>query len=136
MDIWSKKKRSEVMAKINSKDTKPEKLLRSALHNLGYRFRIHRKELPGKPDVVLPKYNTIIFVHGCFWHYHEDCSEGRIPDTNTDYWREKLLKNVERDKKHKQDCEALGWNVAVIWECEIENDINQVIQNLEQGFFK
>lgn len=135
MDIWSKKKRSEVMSKINSKNTKPEILLRSALHNLGYRFRIHKKDLPGKPDIVLPKYNTIIFVHGCFWHFHKDCSEGRIPSSNTDYWKNKLLNNVARDKNHVQSCKTLGWKVAVLWECEIENDIDQVILKLEEDYF-
>ncbi|MEX0598782.1 MAG: DNA mismatch endonuclease Vsr, partial [Candidatus Paceibacterota bacterium] len=111
------------MGKIRSKDTKPEILLRSALHRLGYRFRIHKKDLPGKPDIVLPKYNTIIFVHGCFWHFHKNCKEGRIPDTNTNYWEKKLLNTVIRDKKYQQACEELGWNVVIVWECEIENDI-------------
>lgn len=131
MDIWSKEKRSLVMSKIRSKDTKPEIILRSALHKLGYRFRIHKKELPGKPDIVLAKYKTVIFVHGCFWHYHKDCPEGRIPNTNSKYWKEKLLKNIERDKKHQDLCKELGWNVLIIWECKIEKKLEEVLTIIE-----
>lgn len=120
------------MSKIRSKDTKPEKILRSALHLRGYRFRIHKKELPGKPDIVLPKYNTVVFVHGCFWHYHKECKEGRIPDTNSKFWKEKLFKNVEKDKKHQQQCIDLGWKTVVVWECELEKNITEVIRKLER----
>lgn len=128
MDIWSKQKRSDVMSKIRSKDTKPEKILRSKLFKEGFRFRVHKKDLPGKPDIVLPKYNTIIFVHGCFWHYHKDCREGRIPDTNSKFWKEKLYKNVEKDKKHQEACKKLGWKVLVIWECEIEKELSSIMK--------
>jgi len=130
MDIWSKQKRSEVMSKIKGKNTKPEKLLRSALFKLGYRFRIHQKNLPGKPDIVLTKYKTAIFVHGCFWHYHKDCKEGRIPSTNTKFWQNKLSKNIERDLKNIQNIETLGWKVAVVWECEIEKEIENALTKL------
>lgn len=130
MDIWSKEKRSQVMSRIRSKNTKPELLLRSALHQFGYRFRLHRNDLPGKPDIVLPKYNTVIFVHGCFWHYHEDCREGRIPDTNSKFWEEKLLKNVEKDKMNQIKCKELGWKVIVVWECEIEREIDATINKV------
>ena len=106
------------MLKIRFKNSKPEKILRSALHLRGYRFRIRKKELPGKPDIVLPKYNAVIFVHGCFWHYHKECNEGRIPDTNSKFWKEKLYKNVEKDKRHQQQCIDLGWKTVVVWECE------------------
>lgn len=122
MDIWTKEKRSDVMSKIRSKNTKPEKLLRSRLFVAGFRFRIHKKELPGKPDIVFAKYKTVIFVHGCFWHYHGDCPEGRIPSSNSAFWKSKLSKNVQRDKKHIKDLKALGWNVIMVWECEIKND--------------
>lgn len=132
MDIWSKEKRSDVMSKIRSKNTKPEMILRSSLHKLGYRFRIHRKDLPGKPDIVLPKYKTVIYVHGCFWHYHKDCREGRIPDTNSKFWKEKLYKNVERDKKHQNECEKLGWKVFIAWECEIEHDLDELIIKIKE----
>jgi DNA mismatch endonuclease (patch repair protein) len=130
MDIWSKEKRSQVMSKIRSKDTKPEKLLRSSLHNAGFRFRINLKDLPGKPDIVLPKYNAIIFVHGCFWHYHADCREGRIPDTNTAFWKNKLQKTVARDKKNKDSLEKIGWRVLVIWECEIEMQTKETVRRV------
>ncbi|WP_426277700.1 very short patch repair endonuclease [Chryseobacterium sp. S-02] len=130
MDIWSQKKRSEVMKKIKGKDTKPEKILRSALFRKGFRFRIHRKDLPGKPDIVFPKYKTAVFVNGCFWHYHEDCREGRIPSTNTEFWKNKLSKNIERDKRNINSLEELGWNVIVVWECDIEKNLNQIISQL------
>jgi DNA mismatch endonuclease (patch repair protein) len=132
MDIWSKEKRSQVMARIRSENTKPERILRSALHRQGYRFKIHKKDLPGKPDIVLPKYRTMIFVHGCFWHYHEDCREGRIPNTNSKFWREKLSKNVEKDKRNIKDCEELGWKVLVVWECEIEKKLDDTIRKVKE----
>lgn len=136
MDIWSKEKRSLVMSKIRSKDTKPEIILRSELHKLGYRFRIHKKDLPGKPDIVLPKYKTVIFVHGCFWHYHKNCQEGRIPNTNSKFWKEKLFKNIERDKNHQSSCKNLGWKVLIIWECEIEKKLDGVIQKIKKTIKK
>jgi len=108
------------MSRIGAKDTKPELLLRSMLFRDGFRFRLHRKDLPGKPDITLTKYSTVIFVHGCFWHYHSDCREGRIPDTNSKFWKEKLSKNVERDQKRQQELLEMGWNVVVVWECEVE----------------
>jgi len=120
MDIWSKEKRSDVMSKIRSKNTKPEKLLRSLLHKKGLRFRIHRKDLPGKPDIVFPKPRVAIFVHGCFWHFHKDCNEGRIPSTNSKFWKNKLEKNIAKDKKVIKELILMGWNVIIVWECEIE----------------
>ena len=132
MDIWSKKKRSEVMSKIRGKNTKPELLLRSALHKCGYRFRIHRKDLPGNPDIILSKYKTAIFVHGCFWHYHADCGEGRLPKTNTKFWNEKLVKNMERDKRNIAALKKSGWAVMVIWECEVEKQLPKVISRLKR----
>lgn len=120
MDIWTKEKRSDVMSKIRSKNTKPERLLRSLLHHKGLRFRIHRKDLPGKPDIVFSKQKLAIFVHGCFWHYHKDCNEGRIPLSNSKFWKNKLEKNIEKDEKAVQDLIKIGWNVVVVWECEIE----------------
>lgn len=127
MDIWSKQKRSEVMSKIRGENTKPEMILRSELFKNGFRFKIHNKDLPGKPDLVLPKYKTVIFVHGCFWHYHKNCSEGRIPDSNSMYWQEKLLKNIRRDQVNKKKLQNLGWKVLTYWECEIEKDINKIV---------
>lgn len=130
MDIWSKKKRSEVMSRIGSKNTKPELIFRKALFKEGLRYKIHVKMLPGKPDIVLPKYKTVIFVHGCFWHYHKNCPEGRIPDTNSKFWREKLSKNVERDKKHQKELEKMGWKVIVVWECEVEKKLSETLVNV------
>lgn len=130
MDIWSKKKRSEVMSRIRGKNTKPELLLRSYLFKKGFRFRIHKSDLPGKPDIVLPKYNTAIFVHGCFWHYHKDCQEGRIPSTREDYWKAKLLKTVERDVKHQDKIKEMGWKVLVVWECELENEFQETVSKV------
>ena len=131
MDIWDKKKRSEVMSKIRSKDTKPELIFRKALFNEGIRYRIHVKDLPGKPDIVLSKYKTVVFVHGCFWHYHENCPEGRIPDTNSKFWRDKLMKNVERDKKHQKELENMGWKVVVVWECEVEKHLDKTLKEVK-----
>jgi DNA mismatch endonuclease (patch repair protein) len=134
-DIWSKEKRSEVMSKIRSQNTHPEKLLRSILFKEGFRFRIHKKDLPGKPDIVLSKYKIAVFVHGCFWHFHKDCREGRVPDTNSKFWKEKLSKNVQRDQKHIIDLQNLGWNVIVVWECELtKNTINNTLQKLYNEF--
>ena len=109
------------MASITAKNTRPEKFVRSMLHAMGYRFRLHRKDLPGTPDIVLPKHNTAIFVHGCFWHCHEGCKEFRLPETNTDKWRKKFDGNLKRDKRNANLLRKLGWNVMVIWECEAKD---------------
>ena len=130
MDIWSKQKRSEVMSKIRGKNTKPELILRSQLFKSGFRFRIHQKNLPGKPDIVLAKYKTAIFVHGCFWHYHKECREGRIPSTNSNFWKEKLLKNIEKDEKHTKALQELGWKVIVVWECDIERHLEATTKRI------
>ncbi|WPV65411.1 very short patch repair endonuclease [Chitinophaga sp. LS1] len=134
MDIWSKQKRSEVMSKIRSKNTKPEILLRKALFAKGYRYRIHNKLLPGKPDIVFVKYKIAIFVHGCFWHYHSNCREGRIPDTNSIFWKEKLSKNVDRDLKHQHALTNEGWIVIIAWECEIEKQLDNTVGRIEHYF--
>ncbi|TVM33820.1 very short patch repair endonuclease [Oceanidesulfovibrio marinus] len=121
MDTVSKEKRSEIMSKIRGKDTKPEKIVRSLLHSMGYRFRLHRKDLPGKPDIVLPKYKTVIFVHGCFWHGHSICQDGHIPKSNSDYWKSKIDNNIRRDKKNMSLLSNSGWSYVIIWECETNN---------------
>jgi len=130
MDIWNKKKRSEVMRRIKGKNTKPEMILRSKLFMLGFRFKIHEKNLPGKPDIVLPKYKTAIFVHGCFWHYHKDCNEGRIPSSNSRFWKEKLENNTLKDQKHINALKSECWKVIVVWECEIEKKIDVVTKKI------
>ena len=119
MDIWNKEKRSECMSRIRSKNTKPELALRKALFARGFRYRVNDKKLPGKPDIVLPKYKTVIFIHGCFWHGHEDCKYAYIPKTNTRFWIDKITSNAERDKVNAEKLTALGWNVLMVWECEI-----------------
>ncbi len=130
MDIWSKKKRSEVMSKIKSRNTIPEIKVRKVLHSNGYRFRINVKRLPGSPDIVLKKYNAVIFVNGCFWHLHENCRDGTIPKTRSKYWQEKLLKNKERDKNNTKQLQTLGWRVLHIWECDIKKGSENIIKIL------
>ena len=130
MDIWSKQKRSEVMRRIRGKNTKPELILRSQLFKQGFRFRVHQKDLPGKPDIVLPKYQTVIFVHGCFWHYHKDCREGRIPSTNSIFWKDKLQRNISKDEENIKALRKAKWKVHVVWECEIEKNLEQTLKKL------
>lgn len=120
------------MSRIRSKDTGPEKKVRSLLHQMGYRFRIHVKSLPGQPDIVLPKYKKIIFVHGCFWHLHKGCRDGTIPKTQHKKWKTKLEQNVERDKTHTKQLRGKGWKVIVVWECEAEKKIDKVERKLSR----
>lgn len=117
MDTMTPELRSRLMSRIKAKDTKPEMLVRSAAHRLGLRFRLHDKQLPGKPDLVLPKHRTVIFVHGCFWHRH-GCKLASNPKSRQDYWAPKFESNVRRDAEHRAALEAAGWRVVVIWECE------------------
>lgn len=107
------------MSRIKSKDTTPEMLLRSFLHKNGFRFRLHVKDLPGKPDIVLPKYKTAIEVRGCFWHQHLGCKDARIPSTHAHFWKTKFMKNIARDQKNEKELLALGWKCIVVWECEL-----------------
>ena len=121
MDVFTKKRRSEIMARITGKNTIPELRVRRLLHQLGYRFRLHRNDLPGKPDIVLPRWKTVIFVNGCFWHGHS-CKRGsknRRPKSNTGYWNSKIDANIKRDAKHHRALADLGWQSIVIWECEL-----------------
>ena len=118
MDRFTLEKRSWNMSRIKSKDTTPECLARSFLHRNGFRFRLHVKDLPGKPDIVLPKHKTVIEVRGCYWHRHEGCKDATTPSTNAEFWQKKFAENVARDKRTEQELKKLGWNVIVIWECE------------------
>jgi DNA mismatch endonuclease (patch repair protein) len=127
MDIWTKEKRSEVMSKIRSKNTKPELLLRSRLFHEGFRFRVHKSDLPGKPDIVLTKFKTIILVNGCFWHNHKKCLDGKIPKSNIKFWKAKIQRNIENDKSNIEKLEQRGWNVLVVWECEIEKRLDETV---------
>ena len=122
MDNLTKEKRSWNMSRIKSKDTKPEMVIRSKLHKAGYRFRLHVKGLPGKPDIVLPKHNTIIFVNGCFWHRHEGCEYAYKPKTRVDFWNQKLNRNIKRQGEVIKELRDLEWKVLVIWECEVSNE--------------
>jgi DNA mismatch endonuclease (patch repair protein) len=121
MDRLKSDRRSENMRAIRSRNTAPEVAVRSVLHKMGYRFRLHRKGLPGRPDVVFPVRRKVVFVHGCFWHQHEGCAEGRIPSSRPEYWEPKLRGNRERDRRHLEALNVLGWDPLVIWECEIKN---------------
>lgn len=113
--------RSKIMRSVRRSDTKPEVAVRSVLHALGYRFRLHREDLAGTPDIVLPRYRTAIFVHGCFWHRHEGCSKASTPKTRAEFWRTKFEQNVLRDRKNSERLLASGWKVLVVWECETKN---------------
>jgi DNA mismatch endonuclease (patch repair protein) len=106
------------MAKVSGANTKPEILVRKFLFSKGYRYRINVKSLPGKPDIVLPKYKTIIFIHGCFWHGHQNCEAAALPTSNVDYWTKKISSNITRDFQNTEQLQTLGWNVITIWECE------------------
>ena len=107
------------MSRIRGKDTKPEVRVRSALHRMGYRFRLHSRNLPGKPDIVLPKHATVVFVHGCFWHRHEDCRYTTTPSTRPEFWQAKFEANVRRDAAIQKDLIKAGWRVATVWECAL-----------------
>ncbi len=120
-DVHTPAQRSFNMSRVKGKNTKPELLVRSLLHFMGYRFRLHRKNLPGKPDIVLPRYKTVIFVHGCFWHQHEGCPKATVPATNREFWVKKLQSAIDRDIQNRVKLEALGWRVVTVWECETKD---------------
>jgi DNA mismatch endonuclease, patch repair protein len=121
-DVHTKAQRSFNMSRIRSRDTKPELLVRRHLHALGYRYSLHNKKLPGKPDMVLPKYNTIIFVHGCFWHGHTNCRYFKMPVTNIQWWADKIATNKANDAKATKALRKAGWQVLVVWECSLKKD--------------
>lgn len=125
--------RSKIMSRVKGKDTNPELTVRRFLHSKGFRFRLHRKDLPGNPDIVLPKYRAAIFVHGCYWHQHPGCKKATLPKTNSEFWRQKLSRNVERDKESKLELSEMGWRVLVLWECEIHD---AVLEKLVRKLFK
>lgn len=129
-DVLSKEQRKRCMSKIKSKDTKPEMLVRRFLFSHGFRFRLHRKDLPGNPDIVLPKFKTVIFINGCFWHGHRDCKFATIPETNRDFWLSKISGNIIRDNESVERLKQSGWKVIVIWQCELKPKVKD--QTLEQ----
>ncbi|WP_417917248.1 very short patch repair endonuclease [Candidatus Electronema sp. JC] len=129
-DTLPPERRSWNMSRIRSQHTKPELIIRSLLHRAGFRFRISNKTLPGSPDVVLPKYKTAIFVHGCFWHRHENCAKARMPGSNQDYWRQKFARNRARDAAAVKELESQCWRVIVLWECDILRDPLAMLERL------
>jgi DNA mismatch endonuclease, patch repair protein len=118
VDVFTKRKRSWIMGRVKGRDTKPEMLVRSLIHRMGFRFRVHRRDLPGNPDIVLPRHRKVIFVHGCFWHGHRGCPRSKRPTTNRPFWNRKLDGNLARDKRFRAELSRLGWKVLVIWQCE------------------
>ncbi|MDY4841987.1 MAG: very short patch repair endonuclease [Alphaproteobacteria bacterium] len=131
VDNISKEERSATMAKVRSKNTKPEMIVRSMMFRMGYRFRVCQSCLPGKPDIVLKKYKSVIFVHGCFWHGHDNCKNARIPKSNVEFWTTKIKRNKERFAEVKRELELMGWKVLVIWECELKkNTIEETMRRL------
>ena len=129
-DKISIKQRSSIMSKIKSKDTKPEITVRKHLHALGYRFRLHDKKLPGKPDIVLKKYKSAIQVRGCFWHQH-GCKYSNVPKSNKTYWIPKLKQNKKRDRLNDKKLKKLGWKIIVIWECKLQNELKRLIKKID-----
>lgn len=129
MDRIPAQTRSRVMSRIRSKNTKPEMIVRAALHRAGYRFRLHKKELPGTPDIALAHYKTVIFINGCFWHGH-DCAKGKLPTSNVEFWQDKIDRNRARDNAATETLLQLGWRVIVIWECALEKGILDTLETL------
>jgi DNA mismatch endonuclease (patch repair protein) len=131
-DVHTREQRSRNMAAIRSRDTKPEIRVRSLLHSLGYRFRLHRRDLPGKPDIVLAKHSTVVFVHGCFWHCHK-CRHGSVaPKTRAEFWRKKRGDTVLRDRRNTRALAAQGWKVVKIWECQTR-DMEKLLRKIEKA---
>ena len=131
-DKLSREKRSWNMSRIRGKDTEIEIKVRKYLFSQGFRFRKNVADMPGKPDIVLPKYKTVIFIHGCYWHRHTGCKNCTTPNTNREFWLKKFEKNIQNDSKHKRELGAAGWKVLILWECEIENDFERLMDNLDR----
>lgn len=134
MDTLSPEQRSLNMSRIRSKDTKPEMLVRRHLHALGFRFRLHSSKLPGHPDIVLPKWRTVIFVNGCFWHRHEGCKVATMPKSNVEFWQAKFERNVIRDKMEHESLVEDGWHVIVLWECEVKSRLPELADEIKNTF--
>ena len=136
-DIKTKEERSRNMAAIRSRDTKPEMLVRRFLHGAGYRYRLHDRKLPGCPDLVFPSLRTVIFIHGCFWHGHENCKYFRLPKSNEEFGHNKISRNIERDAKVRAELENQYWNIIVIWECDLKNKSRreEILENVAKELF-
>lgn len=133
VDVHSRAQRSFNMSRIRGKDTAPEIRLRSLLHRAGHRFRLHRKDLPGRPDIVLPRSKVAVYVHGCYWHRHEGCRLATMPSSNVDFWRSKFERTVERDQENIDALWASGWTPVVVWECELRADPQSALHRLEEA---
>ena len=131
-DTLSPERRSWNMARITGRNTRPEVALRSLLHGAGFRFRLHDSNLPGKPDIVLKRHKTVVFVHGCFWHRHGGCKNATMPSTRTEFWSEKFQRTIERDERKAGGLRSLGWNVVTVWECDIAKRPEAVLSDIEQ----
>jgi len=136
VDIYSLQKRSDIMSKISGKDTKPEIIIRKLAHSLGYRFRLHKKNLPGKPDIVFPKYKKVIFVNGCFWHGHKNCNRSKLPATNKKFWEGKIDGNKKKDKSNHIKLKKIGWDYLIIWQCKISKKNYSKLCNQINTFLK
>jgi DNA mismatch endonuclease, patch repair protein len=136
-DILSKTQRSKLMSTVRSRDTKPEWILRCGLHRIGFRYRLQNSHLPGSPDLIFPKYQSVVFVHGCYWHRHEGCKDATMPKTNVDFWKKKFSENLERDRRIVHELKTSDWRVLVVWECELNQKtietIHRVANWLVQG---
>ena len=141
VDIYPKEKRSYVMSRIRSQDTKPELMVRKFLFSKGFRFRVNVKKLPGSPDIVLRKYRTVIFIHGCFWHGHENCKIAHIPKTRTEWWEKKINKNISRDTDTRAELKKMGWRTMVVWECQLspkqrETTLQSIVDLLDKVYLE
>jgi DNA mismatch endonuclease (patch repair protein) len=139
-DVHDPKTRSYNMSRIKGKDTRPEMIVRKFLFSKGFRYRLHDKKLPGKPDIVLPKYKTVIFINGCFWHGHEGCKYFVLPKTRAEWWLNKIIGNISNDNRNIDALKAEGWNVIIVWECELkqrksEFSLNRLLENISQLTF-
>jgi len=121
IDVFLPEKRSWIMSLVKGKNTRPELIVRSLIHRMGYRFRLYQKILPGNPDIILKRHKKVVFIHGCFWHGHKGCLRSKRPMTNRSFWNKKLSKNIERDKRQQKELHKLGWKTLIIWECQIKN---------------
>ena len=130
-DVFSQEKRSWIMSRVKGRDTKPEILVRSFIFRMGFRFRLHRRDLPGTPDIVLPRLGRVIFVHGCFWHGHKRCPRSKRPTTNENFWNNKLDGNIKRDKRYRRELRQMDWKVLTVWECETKSP-EKLLRKLER----
>lgn len=133
-DKFTPEKRSKIMSSVKGRDTGPEKAVRSMLHAMGYRFRLHEKRLPGKPDIVLPRHQKVIFVHGCFWHGHQGCSRSKRPKSNVDFWNHKIDGNIRRDAEIQEKLRMAGWEILTVWQCQIRD--KELLESRLRDFMK